>query len=266
MLINSLLSSSEVLYGIKLKHIELLESCDRNLLTRLFSVPSSCSYEAVFLETGCLPIRFIIKGRRLLYYWTLLNKPDEELVKRFFNVQKQFSDRDDWIRQVEDDKQSLDIVLSEEEIRLMKKDSFKKILKAKLCEKARDFLYKLKEGHSKTSNLGNFSLQEYLKSENLSTNEKKLLFSLRTRSYDVKSNYKNKFKFNMQCRYCENESEVESEVHLINCSKISENIDPDVDLADACYDNIFSEEIEDQVSITKVFNNIQRTRNILMRQ
>ena len=43
MLINSMLSSSEVLYGIKLKHIEMLESCDRSLLTRLFAVPSSCS-------------------------------------------------------------------------------------------------------------------------------------------------------------------------------------------------------------------------------
>ena len=36
MLINSLLSSSEVLYGIKPKHVQMLESCDRSLLTRLF--------------------------------------------------------------------------------------------------------------------------------------------------------------------------------------------------------------------------------------
>ena len=82
MLINSLLSSSEVLYGIKNKHIEILEKCDRDLLIRLFSVPFTCSYEAVYLEIGCSPIRFILQGRRLLYYWTLLNKPEDELVKR----------------------------------------------------------------------------------------------------------------------------------------------------------------------------------------
>ena len=86
MLINSILSSSEILYGVKNKHIELLERYDRNLLTRLLSVPSSCSYEAVFLETGCLPIRFILKGRRLIYYWTLLNKPNDELVKKVFDI------------------------------------------------------------------------------------------------------------------------------------------------------------------------------------
>ena len=68
MLINSLLSSSEVWYGVENNHIEKLEKCDRILLTRLFSVPFSCSYEAVFLETGCLPIRFIIQGRRLFKF------------------------------------------------------------------------------------------------------------------------------------------------------------------------------------------------------
>ena len=62
MLINSLLCSSEVLYGVKLRHIQLLESCDRSLLTRLFAVPASCSYEAVFLETGIRPVRFILQG------------------------------------------------------------------------------------------------------------------------------------------------------------------------------------------------------------
>ena len=63
MLINSLLSSSEVLYNIELKHIKMLEKCDKNLLQRIFSVPSTCSYEAMYLETGCLPVRFILQGR-----------------------------------------------------------------------------------------------------------------------------------------------------------------------------------------------------------
>ena len=66
MLINSMLCSSEVLYGIKNKHIEMLEGCDRDLLTRLLGVPSTCSYEALYMETGLIPIEFILKGRRLM--------------------------------------------------------------------------------------------------------------------------------------------------------------------------------------------------------
>ena len=141
MLINSLLSSSEILYGIKGKHIEMLEMCDRNLLHRIFSVPSSCSYKAVYLETGCLPVRFILQGRRLMYYWSLLNKSNDELVKKVFDIQKQFSDKDDWITEVENDKKELNIDLSEDRIKVMKKNSFKK-----LVNKTRKTWYKLHRG------------------------------------------------------------------------------------------------------------------------
>ena len=264
MLINSLLSSSEVLYGIKHKHIEMLEKCDKDLLVRVFSVPSSCSYEAVYLETGCLPIRFILQGRQLLYYWTLLNKPSEELVKRFFEIQKDFSTTDDWILQIEEDKRDLEINISEQSIQIMKKEAFKKLVKQKLNEKAFEFLFKTKEGHSKTKHLKSFLFQNYLQTENISTKEKKLLFSLRTRSVDVKTNYKNKYKFSMQCSLCENASEEESEMHLLKCIKISQNINPNIDLKNASYKNIFSENIDDQVKITKIFDAVFRTKNSLL--
>ena len=73
MLINSMLCSSEVLYGITNAHIQTLEECDKYLFTRMFNVPITCSYEAYFLETGALPIKYILTGRCLIYYWTLLN-------------------------------------------------------------------------------------------------------------------------------------------------------------------------------------------------
>ena len=82
MLINSILSSCEVLYGVKNKHIQMLESCDRTFFSKLFRVPITCSNEAAFLETGCLPIRHILMGRRVMYLWTLLKKKDEELVNQ----------------------------------------------------------------------------------------------------------------------------------------------------------------------------------------
>ena len=266
MLINSLLSSSEALYGIETKHIKILEKCDRDLLSRLFSVPFTCSYEAVFLETGCLPIRFILQGRRLMYYWALLNKPDHELVKKFLNVQKVFSSDDDWICQVEEDKKELEIHFSENEIKDMKKETFKKLLKSKLHEKAYQFLSYSRGKHSKTKNLKTFTFQTYLQSGKFTTKEKKLLFSLRTRSIDVKTNYKNKHKFNMQCSLCEDENDEESEIHLLKCAKIIEKIGPNVNLANARYENIFSDKIEDQVAITKVFDLVFKTKDVLMKQ
>ena len=68
MLINSVLSCSETLYNIKDKHITKLENCDKSLFTKIFGVPYTCSYEAIYLETGSLPICFILQGRRLMFY------------------------------------------------------------------------------------------------------------------------------------------------------------------------------------------------------
>ena len=102
MLINSVLYSSEVLYGVKLRHLEILEKCDKMLFTKLFSVPQICSYEAFFLETNALPIRYILIGRRLMYYWVLLNKADNELAKKVYYTQKQHRCKDDWASEIED--------------------------------------------------------------------------------------------------------------------------------------------------------------------
>ena len=148
----------------------------------------------------------------------------------------------------------------------MKKDVFKKFLKDKLNIKATEFLFTYKEKHSKTKNLKSFALQTYLKTAKLSTKEKKLLFSLRTRSTNVKTNYKNKYKFNMQCSLCEDENEEESEIHLLKCSKIEENISSNINLATANYENIFGDNIEDQMAITKIFDLVFKTKDTLLTQ
>ena len=100
----------------------------------------------------------------------------------------------------------------------MKKHKFKKYLKEKLYTKAEEFLFKNKANHSKSVKLNSFEIQESLYSDELSTKEKKLLFSLCTRSVHVKTNYRNMYKFNMHCTLCENNSEEEYESHLLKCT------------------------------------------------
>ena len=69
---------------------------------------------------------------------------------------------------------------------------FKKIIKEKLFEKAFEFLNELKDKHTKTEKLNKYECQKYLISQDLSITEKKLLFSLRTRMFNVKTNYRKK--------------------------------------------------------------------------
>ena len=219
MLINSILSSSEVLYGLTNDHIKKLEGCDKTLLRKLLNVPITCSSEAFYLETGCLSIKYILKGRRLMYYWTLLNKSDTELAKQVFKIQKKFPVKDDWVTQVKLDLDELGIQLAEEKIKEMKYEAFKKMVKTKLEENFFNYLLSLKSNHTKTENLVSYKLQEYLKSENLTFKQKQLLFSLRTRSISVKRNDKNKCRHsNLICSLCD-DKQVESESHIPECKR-----------------------------------------------
>ena len=56
------------------------------------------------------------------------------------------------------------------------------------------------------------------------TNEQKfLLFSLRTKTYDVKSSFKKKHSGNMICRSCNSVYNYEDSEHLMKCSALNDN-------------------------------------------
>ena len=66
-------------------------------------------------------------------------------------------------------------------------------------------------------------MQKYLKTNELSTREKQSLFSLRCRSFDVKSNYKSLFSENMTCRICKDPNSYEDEIHTFNCDVLTKD-------------------------------------------
>ena len=110
-----------------------------------------------------------------------------------------------------------------DEISSMKKSKFRKLVYSQLREVARDYLISLKLSHSKLDNMKNdFKMQEYLCSENLSTQQKQILFMLQTRMIEVKANFSEKFNNVLTCHFC---TEEESQPHLLLCSEITEGID-----------------------------------------
>ena len=60
-LINGILFNSEVWYGLLQKHVEKLEKLDELLLRSLLDAHSKTAIEALYLETGKMPIRFLIQ-------------------------------------------------------------------------------------------------------------------------------------------------------------------------------------------------------------
>ena len=64
MLLNGIMTNSEVWYIVKEEHIKTLESADNELLRKVFNAHSKTAIELFFIETAKIPVRFILSKRR----------------------------------------------------------------------------------------------------------------------------------------------------------------------------------------------------------
>ena len=102
----------------------------------------------------------------------------------------------------------------------MKKEKFKGNVVKQVKNAAKKYLISLR-GSKSCKLMHTSSMKDYLTSKKLTLQQKKLLFALKTRCVDVKTNFKKKFSnSNMFCRLCKDESEEESEMHLLKCTEI----------------------------------------------
>ena len=154
--------------------------------------------------------------------------------------------------------------MNDSEIAQLSKYKFKNILKKKIEKKAFDDLMKIKENHSKMSNIiydDKLKGQSYLKSDSdLTNDEKQLLFKLRTRMAEFRNNFRNKFE-NIQCKLCKREIDEQQhmfycEVLINNCETLAENIKIE-------YEDIFSTKLK-QYKAIKLISKIWKVRENLM--
>ena len=70
------------------KDIILLEKVDEALLRGILSAHSKIPLEALFLESKSIPIRYIVASRTIKYLLTILQKDENEMVRRVYEAQK----------------------------------------------------------------------------------------------------------------------------------------------------------------------------------
>ena len=178
----------------------------------------------LFLETGCVPFREIIRKRRILFLHYILNEDDNSLIKKFLMKQKESKKSKDWINQVLSDIKELNLEVDFEDIRKMQKSRLKIMLNEAIKMKAFVDLAQKKEMHSKVMEIKHerLEMQKYLKSTNfkIKIEEKQEIFKMRSRVSDVKMNFKGRYE-NLECDICKNE--YETQTHLIECNEINKH-------------------------------------------
>ena len=137
MLVMVLLTNSETWLRLTQKDLGKLEGIDRLFIRRIFQVPNSTPIPFLYLETGCIPIRYIMKMKRIIYLHHILTRNEEALIKRAFWAQQRKPAKGDWCIVVREDLVALGLGhLSLENIQSMNEEALRTLLKTKIRETA----------------------------------------------------------------------------------------------------------------------------------
>ena len=265
MLLNGILFNSEAWHNIKEDDINTLEKVDEALIKGILNSHSKIPIEALYLETATIPIRYIVASRRLLYLHNILQKSENEMIRKVYEMQKIDTSQGDFVELVNKDKDNLGLNLSDSEISTMNKAKFKKVIKAKTKQAAFKFLLTQKQGHSKMNGLiyTHFEKSEYLNSPLFNTEGIKLLLALRTRTLrGIKNDFRGLYT-DIKCPLKCGEDDLTK--HILECRVVkarhntSEMCNDDVK-----YEDVFSRNVLKQKQATELYRQLLDIRDEML--
>ena len=266
MLLNGILTNSEVWYGVKEEHLTALESADNDLMRKIFGAHSKTATELFFIETAKLPIRFVISKRRLMYLWNILKQNQNELIRKVFNAQKLVKTKGDWFDMINKEREKYGIEETHEEISKMSKFRFKRIVDKKINSFAFQYLKEKAAKHEKSLKIlktietkSSLKRQPYLKGNVFNKSDCQLLFKLRSKMVDVKTNFSNLYNQDFTCRTCKEDGVVENESHLLKCKMLVGQLED----ANVEFDFVFGD-VDKQRTALQAFKSVLRKREVLL--
>ena len=140
MLRPSILYASETYYALTESQTRQLERIEEGYLRQILMTGRGCPIVQLYLEVGVIPARFEIQRYRLLFLKSILHEEPSSRVSQFFNLQLNQPTRGDWVSECLKDLKSLRITESFEEIKLMTKGKFNRIVKERISENALKYL------------------------------------------------------------------------------------------------------------------------------
>ena len=266
MFVNGIITNSESWNFISLKQMKSLEDEDSRLWSSIFASPKCTNRVIYYLETATLPLRYILSKRLFLYFWHILSRPDHELISRVYKAQQLRPVRHDHCLRIKEEKERYGITLSDQEIQNMSKNKFKRYISDKIEKYAFTQLILSAKNQSKCQfilkniDIADIKIQQYLICEDLMKEEQILLFSLRSQTFPVKSNYKYLHKDNMICRACHLPETVENEIHFSEtCPVFSDERGSEK----LYYNDVFGT-LDVQIRFVKLFKIIARKWNLIL--
>jgi hypothetical protein len=176
-------------------------------------------------------------------------------VLRVFNAQSESPLEGDFVKLVQKDFELINEIYNERLVTSMNKKQFKKWVKSKIKKAAFNALIEDKNSdkNKKINNIKykKLQIQSYLKSKLFSNHEINILFRLRSRTTELKSNFKTKYFDQLECsvKGC---SQEESQEHVFtSCHPVLKLLNIQQNIPTIKYKQIFSKNTRKQHSNTK---------------
>ena len=250
---SSILYAAETYYNMKENEIRALERIEEHFIRKLLNTTRACPISQLYLEVGQQPARFEIIRRRLLFFKDILNEKPESLIFRFIMLQFEKPTKGDWASSCLKNLEYLNIELSVEEIKLMKKSQFKKIIENAIKEKAFEYLIEKRGSKGSLIRYSSLKMQEYLlpDDENLSITDKQYIFAIRNRMVQIEYNFPKNGIGGKECVCGENENME----HIYSCKRLN------TENKEVCYERIFGEDVRKMKIVYERFrNNLEKSK------
>ena len=206
------------------KQIDSLEAIDEAIFGKFLKAHKKTPLEFLYLETGALPLRWILAQRRFMFMKHMMDRHDKELIKKVFLAQKESPSQGDFVTLVTQDLLDLNMTLEEALCKNTTKVQLKKKIKNSAITAALKALkYKL-SSHTKVKHIKYTSLQmqPYLKSPALTADEIHQLTSLRSQCVRGMRTHFKKMHTSLVCplKCSPNAHYEDTPKHLLKCSKL----------------------------------------------
>ena len=219
MLISVLLFNAETWLRLNKSDITKLEKVDEMLLRKFLKVPTSTPRAALYLETGTIPISFLIKEKRIMFLHHILTRHEDALILKVFWVQVSQPAKGDWCTVVDEDMGHIGLqALSFQDVKQMHQGTLRSLVKKNVVETAFKHLLERKSSLSKLSSLhyDQLAMQQYLLDPDTTTRHKRLRFRWRTKMITVNWNYGQK----TTCPLCKEHDDTQD--HLLQCPSLQQ--------------------------------------------
>ena len=253
MLRSSILYAAETYHNLKENELREIERIEETFMRKILNTSKGCPIVQLYLTLGQIPARFAIMRMRLSFLQCILKEDEESMISNVLHLQLKNPTRGDWASTCVDNLRQLEITESFQEIKVMKKNTYDKMLKSRIDKIALHYLTS-KQGQKGGEMLyTQIEMSAYLLPlTELDITEKRNMFAVKNRMSHICENFPSKQE--IEVCFCGERVTME---HIYLCTELnSEKIE-------VSYKQIFNGYINQQIIVYKRFQkNFNKRENM----